>query len=109
MRRSCGLLGMGIILATSWLFLVMDTAWPVRWTAAMISEARSFNSLMPTDLFLWLLIAILYSHSGYRPNTEDGSQANRQLKQDQRSFANCTARGWLSQILLVSAANKLRL
>src|SRR2546423_846438 len=52
MRRSRGLLGMGIIFATSWLFLVMDTAWPVRWTIAMISDARSFNSLIPTDLVL---------------------------------------------------------
>src|SRR5215813_14685542 len=31
----------------------------------MISEARSFSSLIPTDFFLWPLIAILYSYYGY--------------------------------------------
>src|SRR5260370_15510996 len=34
----------------------------------MISDARSFSSLMPTESFLWLLIAIIYSHSGYEGN-----------------------------------------
>ena len=65
MRLSRGLLGMGIIFATSCLFLVTDTASPVRWTVAMISEARSFSSLIPTDFLLWLLIAILYSYYSY--------------------------------------------
>lgn len=31
----------------------------------MISEARSFSSLIPTDSFLWLRIAISYSYYGY--------------------------------------------
>lgn len=52
MRRSRGLFGMGIIFATSSLFLVIDTASPVRWTVATISDARFFSSLIPTDLLL---------------------------------------------------------
>src|SRR5215469_18542272 len=31
----------------------------------MISDARSFSSLTPTDNLLWLRIAILYSYYGY--------------------------------------------
>src|SRR5258708_15411169 len=61
---SCGLDGIGIIFATSRLFLVIETERPVRCTAETISDARSFSSLIPTDRFLWLLTDTLYSHSG---------------------------------------------
>src|SRR5258708_709341 len=48
---SWGLDGIGIIFATSRLFLVIETERPVRCTAETISDARSFSSLIPTDRF----------------------------------------------------------